>query len=198
MVMEKKASLGLWISLAIIGAVVVIILALVVSAYNSLISANENVNQAWADVQTQYQRRADLIPNLIEVTKGAKDFELAAIDKVTTARATYLGAEQTGTVQEQIEAAKGMDRALNDFLLVFENYPDLKATESFRDLSAALEGSENRVAVARTRYNEVVAIYNKAIKRFPGVIFASMFGFSERPYFEATPGVEIVPVVDFT
>jgi LemA protein len=196
------------ILLAVLGVVVVIaiIIALSVSGiYNRLVTLQQGTDSAWAQVENVYQRRADLVPNLVNTVAGAANFEKSTITAVTEARAsvgrTQLPAATAPTDPAQLaafERAQGqLGGALSRLLVVSERYPDLKATASFRDLQAQLEGTENRISVERGRFNEAVQAYNTAIKRFPAVIFAGMFGHTPRPYFTATSGAEKPPPVNF-
>ena len=193
--------------LTVIGVVLVVIgLAFFagVGSYNGLVTADEAVGQSWADVQTQYQRRADLIPNLVNVVRGAADFEQETLTAVTEARARAtsinLSADDLGdpAMMEQFMAAQqSLSGALGRLLVVSENYPDLRATEAFRDLQVQLEGTENRINVARRDYNDAVAAYNGKVRRFPGSIIASLTGFDRKSPFEADKGAEDAPTVDF-
>ena len=196
------------ISLVVIGLVVLVgvILALSVSGiFNRLVTLQQGTDAAWAQVQNVYQRRADLIPNLVNTVKGAANFERGTVTAVTEARASVgrvqlpPGGAPTDPQQfAEFERAQGqLGSALSRLLVVAERYPELKATAGFRDLQAQLEGTENRIAVERGRFNEAVQAYNTAIKRFPAVIFAGMFGHTPRPYFNSTPGAETPPKVDF-
>lgn len=174
------------------------------NTYNSLVTSDEGVETAWANVETQYQRRADLIPNLVSTVQGAADFEQETLESVTNARARATSINLTGAdlsdpakIQQYQEAQVALSGALGRLLAVAENYPDLTATAGFRDLQAQLEGTENRINVARTRYNEAVQGYNTQVRRFPGNLFAGMFGFDRRTPFEADPGAERAPEVSF-
>ncbi len=174
------------------------------STYNSLVDAEERVEQAWANVETQYQRRADLIPNLVNTVKGAADFERGTLEAVTNARARATSINLTADdltdpakVQAFMEAQNQLGSALGRLLVVAENYPQLRATEAFRDLQAQLEGTENRINIARRDYNEAVRAYNTKVRRFPASIIAGLFGFERRTPFEAAPGSEKAPTVDF-
>ncbi len=174
------------------------------STYNSLVSQEENVERAWADVETQYQRRADLIPNLVNTVKGAANFEQETLESVTNARARATSINLTvddladpEKVRQYQEAQAQLGGALGRLLAVAENYPQLRATEAFRDLQAQLEGTENRINVARTRYNDAVQGYNTSVRRFPAALFAGLFGFERRTPFEADEGAERAPTVDF-
>jgi len=173
--------------------------------YNGLIEQEEQVNEAWGNVQTAYQRRADLIPNLVSTVQAAGDFEQETLSMVTAARARATGvtlnAEDLGSEERMAEfqaAQAQLGGALGRLLVVSENYPQLRATESFRDLQVQLEGTENRINTARTRYNGAVREYNTAIRRMPGAIFAGMFGHSARSPFEAQEGAANAPQVDFS
>ena len=173
--------------------------------YNRLVTLQQGTDASWAQVQNVYQRRADLIPNLVNTVAGAASFEKSTMVEVTEARASVgrvqlpAGGAPTDPAQfKQFEAAQAqLGSALSRLLVVAERYPDLKATAAFRDLQAQLEGTENRIAVERGRFNEAVQAYNTAIKRFPATIFAGMFGHSPRPYFAATAGADRPPEVKF-
>ena len=174
------------------------------STYNSMVSSEEGVEQAWANVETNYQRRADLIPNLVNTVKGAADFERETLESVTNARARAtsinLSADDLSDpakMQQFMAAQDQLSGALSRLLVVAENYPQLRATEAFRDLQAQLEGTENRINVARRDYNAAVRDYNTQIRRFPGSLVAGITGFDRRTPFEAQPGAEKAPVVDF-
>lgn len=172
--------------------------------YNELVAADEQVERAWADVETQYQRRADLIPNLVNTVRGAADFEQETLEAVTNARARATSINLTADdlsdparVQEFQEAQAQLSGALGRLLVVAENYPQLRATEAFRDLQAQLEGTENRINVARRDYNQAVLEYNTQVRRFPSNIIAGVTGFERRTPFEAAEGTEQAPTVDF-
>lgn len=192
----------------LIASIVLIVIGLAffagVGSYNGLVTADEAVVQSWADVETQYQRRADLIPNLVNTVSGAADFEQETLTAVTEARARAtsinLSADDLGDparMEEFMAAQQSLGGALGRLLVVSENYPDLRATEAFRDLQAQLEGTENRINVARRDYNGAVAEYNGKVRRFPGSIVASMTGFDRKTPFEAREGAEDAPTVDF-
>jgi LemA protein len=175
-----------------------------VGTYNKLVDADETVGQAWADVQTQYQRRADLIPNLVRTVSGAADFEQETLTAVTEARARAtsinLSADDLSDpakMEAFMSAQASLSGALGRLLVVSENYPQLRATEGFRDLQVQLEGTENRITVARRDYNDVVADFNRGVRRFPGSIIASITGFDRKTPFEAQKGSENAPVVEF-
>lgn len=179
--------------LILIGAVVLIAIYLG-GFYNSLVGASESVDTAWAQVETQYQRRFDLVPNLVETVKGVAEQEKEVFGAIAEARTRYSGAQSQG---EQIAAANEFESALGRLLVVMENYPELRSNESFQTLMSQLEGTENRISVERGRYNEVVQGYNLKTKRFPGNLVASVFGFDEKPYFEAVESADEAPQVDF-
>ena len=172
--------------------------------YNQLVSADETVNTAWANVETAYQRRADLIPNLVNTVRGAADFERETLESVTQARAraTSINIEAGDLTPERIAefqaAQQQLSSALGRLIAVAENYPQLRATEAFRDLQVQLEGTENRINLARTRYNEAVREYNQTVRQFPTNLVAGVTGFDTRPPFEADPGAEQAPTVDFS
>ena len=193
--MAKKLSTG---SIVLISVGVVLLLTILwfVGAYNGLIRADADVDESWANVETQYQRRADLIPNLIEVVKKSASFQQETFMEVTALRSQWQSAKAGGTRPEQFQIGESMGSALSRLLVTVEKYPDLDL-DTFKNLQAQLEGTENRVSVARTRYNEKVKLYNVKIKRIPTVIIANMFGFTEEPFFESKEGTEDVPVVDF-
>jgi LemA protein len=187
-------------------AVVVVILLLLMggcSTYNGLVDKEENVNNRWAQVQSQYQRRADLIPNLVNTVKGAANFEKETLTQVIEARsrATSVNINANDLTPEKVQqfqqAQAGLSSALSRLLVVAEQYPDLKANQNFRDLQAQLEGTENRITVARNDFNNSVRDYNTSRRRFPSSIFAGMFGFEQKGYFEAQAGSDKAPQVQF-
>lgn len=184
-------------------AMVVLAMSLTSCSYNSMVEADENVKAQWAKVENQYQRRADLIPNLVSTVKGYAAHEATTLEAVVEARAkaTQVTIDAENLTEENLKAyqeAQGeLSQALGRLLAVTENYPDLKANENFRDLQAQLEGTENRIATERGRYSELVAGYNAKIRKFPAVITAKIFGFEAKPQFAAETGVEKAPVVEF-
>ena len=190
--------------LIILGVLVLIILA-AVGSYNGLIGSSQAVDASWAQVQNVYQRRADLIPNLVQTVQGAANFEKSTIVQVTEARASVgkvnINQNQAPTDAAQLaqyQQAQGqLGTALSRLLVVAENYPDLKATANFRDLQAQLEGTENRITVERGRFNAAVQAYNTKIKSLPTVFFAGFLGFQQKPYFQSTAGSETAPAVKF-
>ena len=190
-------------SVIILIAVVAVIVIWAISAYNGLVSMDENVSSQWANVETQYQRRADLIPNLVNTVKGYASHEKETLEGVVEARskATQIKVDANDLTPEKLaeyqKAQGAVTSALGKLLAITENYPDLKANQNFLELQAQLEGTENRIAVARTRYTEAVKSYNVMIRRFPASIIASMFGFEKKAQFEAAQGAEVAPVVNF-
>ena len=191
--MIKKISTTKW-TLIGIGIFLLLMVFWFVGAYNSLITLSESVDTSWAQVENQYQRRADLIPNLINTVKGYAAHEKELFTEITELRSQWAKAT---TRQGKIAAANGLDGALGRLLLVAENYPQLKAGENFLALQAQLEGTENRVAVERKRYNDAVRVYNIKIKRIPTNVVAGMFDYEKETYFEADEKTEKVPVVSF-
>ena len=184
--------------------VVAIVLAIYgVTIYNTLATASQEVESAWANVETQYQRRSDLIPNLVNTVKGYAAHESQTLEGVVAARAkatsvTIDGANMTAEQFAQFTEAQGeVTSALGRLIAVAENYPELKANQNFIELQSQLEGTENRIAVERQRYNEVVKAFNKRVMTFPNNIFASLFGFSKRDFFASQLGADVAPVVEF-
>ncbi|MED4254861.1 LemA family protein [Priestia megaterium] len=193
--MKNKGLIATLIGIAIVvilGLGIVVIYG--VSSYNSLVSAQEDVDNKFSQIDNQLKRRSDLIPNLVETVKGYAKHEQEAIDSVTQARAQLAGAK---TPEDKADANQQLSGALNRLLVVVEKYPDLKANENFRSLMDSLEGTENRLAVARKDYNDEVAKYNKSVKRFPKSMLAGTFGFEKKPYFEVTNEEKETPKVDF-
>lgn len=190
-------------SLLIVAAVAAILAIWGVSNYNALVTEDETVSQVWANVETAYQRRADLIPNLVATVKGYAEHEKSTYEAVTEARAkaTSINLSIDDLTEENMkkfqEAQSQVSSALGRLIAVSENYPELKANEQFMELQAQLEGTENRINEARTKYNEAVKNYNLKVRRFPGSIFASLFGFSTRTPFAAEAGAEKAPTVQF-
>ncbi|MCE9586951.1 MAG: LemA family protein [Verrucomicrobia bacterium] len=190
--------------LIILGVLVLLVLS-AVGTYNGLVGNSQAVDASWAQVQNVYQRRADLIPNLVQTVQGAANFEKSTIVQVTEARASVgkvqINQNQAPTDPAQLaqfQQAQGqLGSALSRLLVVAENYPDLKATANFRDLQAQLEGTENRISVERGRFNSAVQAYDTKIRTFPTVLFAGMLGFQQKPYFQATAGAETTPAVKF-
>lgn len=174
-----------------------------ISAYNGLVGSRESVNKAWANVENQYQRRADLIPNLVNVVKGAADFEKSTLEAVIQARASATSMkinanDLTPEKLQQFQAAQAqLGGALGRLLAVAENYPQLKAIQNFQELQAQLEGTENRINESRRQYNEAAQLYNTSRLKFPRVLLANLLGFKDRPYFESDKGSEKAPEVQF-
>ena len=190
-------------SIIIIIAVVAVIVIWAVSMYNGLVTMDESVNSQWANVETQYQRRADLIPNLVNTVKGYASHEKETLEGVVEARskATQMQVNANDLTPEKLaeyqKAQGAVTSALGKLLAITENYPDLKANQNFLELQAQLEGTENRINAARTNFNNAAQAYNTAIRRFPKSLFASMFGFDKHAYFEAAEGTETAPTVSF-
>lgn len=185
----KKSSIFI-----IIGVVVVLIAGYLISKYNTMVTMSEKVDAKFSDIDTQLQRRADLVPNLVNSVKGYMDHEQDAIAKVTEARTKLVNAS---SVEEKASADTQLTGALNNLLALAENYPDLKANTNFNTLMDELAGTENRIATARRDYNEVVKEFNTMAKRFPNSLIAGMFGFGEKEYFKADEGANEAPKVQF-
>ena len=190
-------------STIIVIALVAIVAIWAVSGYNSLVKMDESVSTAWSNVENQYQRRADLIPNLVNTVKGYAAHEKETLEAVMSARskATQMTVNAENLTPEKLQEyqkAQGeIGAALGRLLAITEAYPDLKANENFKELQAQLEGTENRISVERRNFNEVARSYNTAVRTFPKTIIASMFGFDKRPYFEAEEGANKAPEVKF-
>ncbi|OGG12719.1 LemA family protein [Candidatus Gottesmanbacteria bacterium RIFCSPHIGHO2_02_FULL_39_11] len=180
------------ILLVILGAVALIVVVLF-GAYNGLVTKNNAIDGAWAQVETQYQRRFDLIPNLVESAKGVMQQEKDVFEAIANARTQYGGAK---TVDEKVGAAQNLDSALSRLLVIVENYPQLRSSETVSKLMDELAGTENRIAVERRRFNELVQDYNLSIKVVPSNLIAGLFGFRERKYFQPSTGAEVAPKVD--
>ncbi len=190
--------------LSVIGVLVVIVVIWGVGIYNNLITLEENVMQKWSEVENQYQRRADLIPNLVNTVKGVADFERETFTAVTEARSKV---SQINVTPEMLEnpqafqqfqnAQNNLGSALSRLLVTVENYPQLKANENFLQLQQQLEGTENRITVGRMKFNESVRDYNTTIRRFPANFIAGISGFNEKQYFQAQEGAEEAPKVEF-
>lgn len=194
--MNKK-----WIILIAVGVVVLIFISWAFGGYNSLVKSDEELSKSWGNVESSYQRRADLIPNLVNTVKGYADFEKSTLLEVTNARASATQVKVDPNDPEsfkKFEAAQNqLSSSLSRLLVVVEKYPDLKANQSFLDLQRELAGTENRINVERRKYNESVQAYNVNVRKFPRNIIASLFGFSKKPYFESKPGTENAPAVNF-
>ena len=198
----KKLSSGL-IVLIVIGAIVVITLLWGIRTNNKMVTAEEGVSGAWAQVENVYQRRMDLIPNLVSTVKGAADFEKGTLEAVIDARAKATSVQvDANTLSEANIAAfqkaqDGLSSALSRLMVTVERYPELKATDNFRDLQAQLEGTENRITTERNKFNEVVKSYNTMIRKFPNSMIANMGGFEKKGYFTAKEGAENAQEVNF-
>ncbi|KHO48281.1 MAG: LemA protein [archaeon GW2011_AR5] len=190
---QQKSFPKKWIGIGIVVLLFLIVVATIWGSYNSLVRLNQGVDSSWANVETQYQRRIDLIPNLVNVVESYAQFERELITNVTAIRSQWQTAQ---TPEQQVNAANQFESAISKLLLISENYPELKASEQFRALQDNLVETENMISVARTRYNEAVRQYNTATKVFPSNMIAGWFGFSERTYFQSRPGAENAPVVD--
>src|ERR1700761_8317798 len=197
----KKLAIALGV-LVLIGLIIVGIgYSAFKNSYNNFVRLSQTADAKWAQVENVYQRRADLIPNLVSTVSGAANFEKSTLTEVTEARASVgqvkldpNTAPTDAAKLAQFDQAQGqLTSALSRLLVVSERYPDLKATENFRDLQAQLEGTENRITVARKDFNDAVASYNTTVKSVPGIWYAGMFGYKEKPYFNATPGSEVAP-----
>lgn len=190
-IMKRSGSkIAVWVIIAI----VVILVVVGISQYNSLVGINENVENQRANIDTMLQRRVDLIPNLVNTVKGYAEHEKEVIENVSNARAKLAGAT---SMEEKANADNQLSGALSRLLMVVENYPDLKANQQFISLSDELAGTENRIAVARKDYNDSVKLYNQKIRRFPSNIFANLLGFEKAEYFQAAEGAQQVPEVNF-
>jgi LemA protein len=191
--------------LAIVVALVLVLLVGGCQSYNKLVVHKQAVDKSWADVQNVYQRRADLIPNLVKTVEGAANFEKSTLTEVVQARQQVTNLQidpnsapqDPATLQRFQQMQDQLSSSLSRLLVVVERYPDLKANANFRDLQAQLEGTENRISVERGRFNEAVQTYNTAIEKMPARLYAGMLGFHPRPYFAAKSGAETPPEVDF-
>jgi len=189
----------------VLGGIVLIIVLIAGGSYNRLVGLSQSVNSSWAQVQNVYQRRADLIPNLVATVSGSANFEKSTLTEITAARASVgqvkmdlNNAPADAAKLAEFEKAQGaLSSALSRLLVVSERYPDLKASAGFRDLQAQIEGTENRISVERGNFNQAVQSYNTAIKSFPAVFYAGMMGFAEKPYFTASTGADKPPQVQF-
>jgi LemA protein len=187
----------------------VVVLVMIASSfsgcgYNSLVSSEENIKSAWAQVENQYQRRADLIPNLVKTVEGAADFEKSVLTEVTEMRSkvgqTKLSVDDLNDpekFQQYQQAQDKLSSALSRLLVVTENYPQLRSNDNFLQLQSQLEGTENRISVERKKFNEAVQTFNTSVRSFPTVITAKLFGFKEKPYFKGKEGSENAPDVNF-
>ena len=178
-----------------VGIIIVVLVIWVAGIYNGLVNSEQRVETERANIETQLQRRSDLIPNLVSTVQGYASQEQGIYTDIANARAKLAGAT---TVPEQAQADGELSNALSRLLVVVENYPELKSSQNFEELSVQLEGTENRIAIARQDYNEAATAYNTKRRRFPASIISNIFGFEAQPYFEASEGVEQVPLVDFS
>jgi LemA protein len=194
-----------WIILGVIGVLALIFLVMIIGGYNSLVRKSQAVDSQWAQVQNVYQRRADLIPNLVNTVTGAANFEKSTLVDVTEARASVgrvtidaaHAPEDAAKLQEFQQAQGQLSTALSRLLVVTEQYPNLKANANFQTLQAQLEGTENRISVERERFNEVVRDYDTSVHTFPSAVMANLFGFHDKPYFTAAPQAQTAPTVTF-
>lgn len=193
------------VAMGVVALALVFLLMAGCNSYNKLVGLKQGVDKQWADVQNVYQRRADLIPNLVKTVEGAANFEKSTLTEVVQARQQVTNVKldpnsaptDPAALQRFQQSQDALSSALSRLLVVVERYPDLKANANFRDLQAQLEGTENRISVERGRFNEVVRSYNTAVETLPTKLFAGFLGFHPRPYFAATPGAETPPKVDF-
>jgi LemA protein len=201
----KKVAIGCGLVAGVVVLMAIVIGVSAAGSYNHLVKLSQGVNSHWAQVQNVYQRRADLVPNLVATVAGAANFEKSTLTEITQARASVgqvkidpnTAPNDPAKLAEFDRAQGQLSSALSRLLVVVERYPDLKATANFRDLQAQLEGTENRIAVERRDFNDAVMEYDTAVKSFPAVFYAGAFGFHEKPYFSATPGSETPPKVQF-
>jgi LemA protein len=201
-----KMKKGCLVSIIVVGFIAIVVLGIVMwgtKVYNNMVTRNENVTSQWGNVETQYQRRNDLIPNFVNTVKGAANFEQSTLTQVIEARAkatsvTIDPTKMTAENMQQFQQAQGqVSSALSRLMVVVEQYPELKATQNFRDLQTELEGTENRISVERRKFNDVARDYNTFIKRFPNNFIAGSFGFAAKPYFDAVEGADKAPEVKF-
>ena len=200
----KKVFIGCGV-LVVLGIIALIFIAIAGGSYNRLVKLSQATDAQWAQVQNQYQRRAELIPNLVSTVSGAANFEKSTLTEITEARASVgkmtIDAKNAPTTAAQLaefEKSQGqLSSALSRLMVITENYPDLKANANFRDLQAQLEGTENRISVERGNFNNAVQGYNTAVKSFPAVFYAGMMGFKEKPYFASAAGADKAPAVNF-
>jgi len=191
--MEKRKNAG-YIKWVVIIGVVLLLVVWFMGSYNSLVTLNQKTDTQWAQVENQFQRRFDLVPNLVSTVKGVAAQETAIFTAIAEARTRYSGAQ---TTDQKVAAANEYQSALGRLLVITENYPQLKSADSFNALMAELAGTENRVAVERGRFNEVVGEYNIATKRIPGSLVAALFGFEQKELFKAQEVAQATPVVNF-
>lgn len=188
----------LLVVLGVLAFFVLIVVVWFIATYNSLVTADQDVNAKWSQVENQYQRRYDLVPELVETVKGYATHEREVFEEVTRARSQWAAAKSAGNTDQQMKATADLESSISRLLLVAENYPNLKASDNFMALQAQLEGTENRVAVARMDYNNAVQDYNTKIKKIPTSIVAGVYRYEDKPFFEAEKGAEKAPKVNFT
>ncbi|OIO65984.1 hypothetical protein AUJ68_01780 [Candidatus Woesearchaeota archaeon CG1_02_57_44] len=191
---EKKPRMGLIVT----GVVLIIVLLgifMTIGVYNSVVRLDEQVQTSWAQVENQFQRRVDLIPNLVATVQGAADFEKSTLTEITALRSQW---QTASTIDEKAQAATGIERVLSRLLVVAENYPTLKSNQNFLALQDELANTENKIAVERGRYNDAVRAFNTKMRTFPTNIIAGNMGFAAKQYFEAAPGADVAPTVAFT
>jgi LemA protein len=202
----QKMKKGCLIAIVIVGFLALVVFGIVswgTKVYNGMVTMQESVTSQWGNVETAYQRRSDLIPNFVNTVKGAANFEQTTLTQVIEARAKATSVsidptKMTAENMQQFQQAQGqLSSALSRLMVVVEQYPELKATQNFRDLQVELEGTENRIAVERRKFNDIARVYNTFIRKFPQNFLAGMFGFQAKPYFEATEGAEKAPEVKF-
>jgi LemA protein len=192
-----------WIILIVVAGVIIMLGMWIAGINNKLVSKEEGVNTQWANVENVYQRRLDLIPNLVNTVKGVANFEKETLTAVVEARAKATSVQinpknlDEGSLQKFQDAQNGVSAALGRLMVVMERYPELKATQNFSELQAQLEGTENRISVERMKFNEAAQAYNTYLRSFPNVIFAGMFGFQQKAYFKAVEGADKAPTVQF-
>ncbi len=201
-----ETSIGVIIAVSVLVLGLIIVISgvwMAISTKNTLVTLDENVNTAWANVENVYQRRLDLIPNLVNTVKGVAKFEQQTLTAVIEARAKATSVQinpknlDEGSLQKFQEAQNGVSSALGRLMVVVEKYPELKATQNFSELQAQLEGTENRISVERMKFNEAAQEYNTYLRRFPNSMFAGMFGFQKKAYFQAQAGAAKAPEVQF-
>jgi LemA protein len=197
-----KLSKG-WIALIVVVGIILLLIGWITGINNNLVTKEEGVNTAWANVENVYQRRLDLIPNLVNTVKGVANFEQQTLTAVIEARAKATSVQinpknlDETSLQKFQDAQNGVSAALGRLMVVVEKYPELKATQNFSELQAQLEGTENRISVERMKFNETAQVYNTYLRKFPNSIFAGMLGFQQKAYFKAAAGADKAPEVQF-
>jgi len=188
---------GIIVAVVILVVLILMPLGCARKYYNGFVDQEENLNKAWANVETVLQRRFDLIPNLVNTVKGFAKQERELLTEITKLRSQWGEAKTSGNTQQSVQKSQQLESALGRLMVVVERYPDLKSNQNFLALQDQLEGTENRISVERRRYNEAVAAYNRSIRKFPAVFFANIFGFEKRQPFQAAAGAETAPTVEF-